>query len=308
MGLLVSAGGLAQTPSPQKTPRAPDATLPVTLSCSFWRGVPAIEGRIQGEAGEEFFAIATGFNGFTLHPDAVAKHNLTLKTEKTRVTLLDNRVEAETVALKSLFFGAAHLDNLTANVLDANQLLSHNLKSNQQAPSGWIGTPLLSQFQVTLDAASRTVTLEDPKSPLPKSPETFILPFTLKEGRILLKVEIEGAKPFQAVLDTGTVGILIPTSVGATLRTTGQKLIPIKNAAGKKGQVIQNRVPRLQVGDVELRGVGVLYVSPDAPPEFDRNMAVLGMNFLRYFKVTLNYSKMRLALTPVSAIELPKEP
>ncbi len=309
--LLWEARGVAQEPKPQKA--APvvvpsTSTLPVTLPCSFWRGIPAIEAHIQGEQGEEFFVLATGFNGFAIHPDAVVKHHLITKPEKTRVALLDRSIEAETTTLKSLHFGATHLDNVTANITDVNRLISHNITPNQQAPTGWIGTPILSKYQVTVDSANRTVTLEDPKSPLPKSSETYILPFTLKEGRILLKVEVEGAKPFTAVLDTGTVGILIPTSVGATLRTTDQKLISIRAASGKRGQVIQNRVPKLQVGEVELRSVGVIYISPDAPPEFDRNMAVLGMNFLRYFKVTINYAKMRLALTPITAAEQPKEP
>lgn len=297
------------TPNKTETPPAPSTTpLPTTIPFSFWRGVPAVEAHLQGEAGEEFFVLSTGFNGFTIHPEVLTKHHLTPQAEKTRVVLLDHSLEANTTLLKSLNIGTAHLDSVTANVVDVNTQISHKLATKQQAPSGWMGTPVLSKFQVTLDSSNRTVTLEDPKSPLPKTPETYILPFTLKEGRILLKVEVEGAKPFQAILDTGTVGTLIPTTVGSTLRTTGQKLLPIRNATGKLGQVIQNRAPKLRVGEIEMQSVGVLYISPDSPPEFDRNIAILGMNFLRYFKVTINYTKLRLALTPITATPIPQEP
>jgi hypothetical protein len=112
---------------------------------------------------------------------------------------------------------------------------------------------------------------------------------------------VEGAKPFLAMLDTGTPGILIPTSVGATLRTTGQKRVNVRHADGKIGQAIQAGIPKLRVGDAELRGVGALFIAPESPPEFNRNMAVLGMGFLRYFRVTLSYAKKRIALTPLAA-------
>jgi predicted aspartyl protease len=239
-------------------------------------------------------------NGILLSPKSAERHKLTLSTDKSQCTLFDRRIEGNSVALKSIQIGGTRLENLTATVADPNQI-SHTGVNIEQAPVGWLGTPLLSQFQVTFRFAIHSVTFEDAKAPLPKTAETTLIPFTLKEGRIMIKAEIEGAKPFSAILDTGTPGVLIPASVGATLRTTGQKLLSIRHASGTKGQAIQNRAPVLRVGDTELRGIGVVYISPDSPAEFDRNFAVLGMSFLRYFKVTINYAKQRIALTPVTA-------
>ena len=57
-------------------------------------------------------------------------------------------------------------------------------------------------------------------------------------------------------------------------------------------------VSKLAVGKMERADVRAVYLAADAPTEFDKNFAVLGMDFLQYYKVTFNFAKGKLFLTP----------
>ncbi len=307
--LLLLTLGTARLCTAQKLPEptlAKGSSLPTTLTTTLWKGLPVVEVRLQGTRQTEFFVLSTGMGVGAIHPETAQKHQLPQTTEQVPLNLLSSTLQAPAVSTKSLFLNGAWVEGVTLGVFDVASELSSRATSTQEAPTGWIGNSILSLFQVTFDGANQQVTLESPKTPLPKSADAIQIPFTYKGGRIWVKVTVEGAKPFDAVLDTGTVGTLIPVEVGKQLSTLGQKTLTIQTK-GKRGAVIQTPLPNLKVGNAELRKVTAVFLSPDSPTEYDPKFAVLGRNFLRYFRTTISYTRQKIVLVPLSAAEVGAE-
>lgn len=276
------------------------APLPITLTAVNWRGVFAIEGRFEGARQSEVFVLSTGMKEGAVHPQLARNRLLPLDGKTVSLFVMSRRMEAPGVAVKRLSFNGLNVSDLSLGSLDVAGELSNRAGSLQDSPGGWLGNSFLSLFQVTLDYTNQQITLEDPKAPLPKSPEALQLPFTFKDGRIWVKVAVAGAKPFQAVLDTGVVGTVIPMEAGKQLSATGQKTISVKTKT-RRGAVIQTPIPSIRVGDAELHKVTGVFVSPDSPADMDATYAVLGMNFLRYFKTTISYARQKIVLIPATA-------
>ena len=59
---------------------------------------------------------------------------------------------------------------------------------------------------------------------------------------------------------------------------------------------------RIKDGKAELKNLMVAYYGAAAPSSADKNMAVIGLDFLRRFRVTISYAKSQMALfAPQSA-------
>ncbi len=276
------------------------AVLPITLTAVGWKGILAIEAKVEGGKQGEYFVVSTGMKEGALNPQTAQKYRLEQAGKTLSVFVMGRALQAPALPVKLLTLSGLKVAGLSLGALDVAGELSNRPVSVQQAPVGWLGNSFLSLFQVTMDYTNQQITLEDPKKPFPKSPEAIQIPFTFKDGRIWVKVTVAGAKPFQAVLDTSVVGTIIPMEAGKQLSTLGQKTLSVR-MKGKRGAVIQTPIPSLRVGDAELRKVTAVFVSPDSPGDMDATYAVLGMNFLRYFKTTINYAKQKIVLIPVTA-------
>ncbi|MCX6378028.1 MAG: retroviral-like aspartic protease family protein [Armatimonadetes bacterium] len=275
------------------------STLPTTLTATGWKGLLAVEVKINGAKQSEFFVMSTGMREGAIHPQIAQKYRIEQLGTVLSLFVMGRKQDAPVLPVKSFALNGVKVADISLGALDMAGQLSNRSASIQQAPVGWLGNSFLSLFQVTLDYANQQIYLEDPKAPFPKSPEAIQIPFTFKDGRIWVKVNIAGAKPFQAVLDTGTVGTLIPMEVGKQLSTLGQKTISVKTKT-QRGAVIQTPIPSLRVGEVELHKVTGVFVSPDNPADMDTTFATLGVNFLRYFRTTINYAKQKIVLIPVT--------
>lgn len=310
--LAAMPGSVGQTPSSdtraalQASPVkvAPEAVLPVSLPMQTWNRLPVVDVGVNTSLIERF-VVDTGLNANVVRTDAVTRLQLSALPSKVRVSVLDTSCESPEAQIKTLKLRGLQLQEVPVATADVPALLS--LQPHPDAPTGWLGGPFLSAFQITFDFAAHSLTLDKPQTTLHKAREAVTVPLVIKEGRPFVKVSIPGAKPFLALVDTGSPGTLIPTEIAEKLKIKPLKIEPFKRPDGKEGKAALIVVPKLNVGKAEWKGGQVASLTADSPKEFDHTLATLGLNFLTRYKVTLNYARQQMTLTPPGAPET-KEP
>jgi hypothetical protein len=111
------------------------------------------------------------------------------------------------------------------------------------------------------------------------------------------------------MVDTGTMGTLIPAEIAVKLKSKkpekGAAKVGIDIAAGRMGRMV---VPKIAVGKAELKNLLVAYYGAAAPDGVDKTMAVIGLDFLRRFRVTFNFAKSQIELFAPQAAEAAPAP
>lgn len=121
----------------------------------------------------------------------------------------------------------------------------------------------------------------------------------------LIKVKLNGTLVVMMV-DTGTPGLLVDLMTVSQEKVSmigGQRLTPwtgthvaVKNAMVQKLEIGGIRFSNVPAGVVSLRKLS-LGVNPEAQPV----MGVIGMDVLRHFAVTFDYSRRRFELAPLAS-------
>ena len=299
LGVLASAQQVALQSSPVALPK--NAILPVAVVFRYWQGLPVVEGTVNSKWSTAF-VLHTGLNACALSPIATTRSSIPPTPKQAKFNVLDITTVAPEIQVATLEFLQLKLENVPMVKTDVFQLLSHSPRPD--APPGCLGTPFLSAFQVTLDFGPKQILLlNSPKTPLPDDPETVVVPITVREGRLYTKVSIPGSKPFTALVDTGTLGTLIPREVAQKLKLKPTQIFTMRNRSGKEAKAALLTLPKISVGKATLQEVQAIALTPEAPPEFDPAFAVLGMDFLRHYKVTISYAKQKMALSPYTQSE-----
>ena len=288
----------AQTPSttpfqvsPVTLPANP--VLPLSLNVRAWGGMPTVMISINGSS--ERFGISTGLNANTVSPATITRLQIPEGKTKVRVDILDRKADVFETALKSMQVGLLKLENVPVAQVDVVSLLSH--APHPDAPIGWLGTPFLAAFQVTLDLSHNVCSLERPQSKMPAG--AMVVPMTVRDGRIFVSVTLPKSKPFAAMLDTGAVLTLIPATVGEKLKLPPLEVVKLGGAGGNAVQATLIQAPSVVVGKAECKGLRVAYLSAEAAPGFGRETAVLGLDFLSRFKIVLNFASKKVAFVPL---------
>lgn len=271
------------------------ALLPTSFPYTLWYGIPVVQATVNGTHAERF-AISTGLNANAVMPEMYARWQLQATTRQFRVHVLDATTTATGAQIQSLRLGNITFSDVGVVLTDVFALLSP--RPHPDAPAGWLGTPFLSAFQVTFDFANQTVVLSPPKAPLPAEPGTITVPFANRNGQIWVKAAVPGGGRFDALIDTGTVTTLIPTAIAERLKQTPLQTFPITRGRGQETRACLIVAPRIRVGRVEATDIRAVFIAADAPPGFDRTLGVLGMDFLRRFRVTISFERGRIAFTP----------
>jgi len=273
----------------------PNPALPLTLNLGVWLGRPTVYIAVNGRA--ERLGLSTGLNANTISPTLTGLQIPNGKT-KVRVDILDRELEAPETTLDSLQFGLVKLEKVPVAQVEVVSQVSHN--PHPDAPVGWLGTPFLSAFQVTLDITHKICTLEKSvEKPTAKMPAgSIVVPMTLRDGRIYVMMTLPKSKPFPAILDTGTVGTLIPASVGEKLKLPPLETVKLGVVGGKEVVATLIQAPSVAVGKAECKSLRVAYLSADASPGFGRETAVLGLDFLSRYKVVFNFAAKKVTFIP----------
>jgi hypothetical protein len=280
----------------------PNALLPVALNLRAWLGLPTTAVNVNGSI--EQLGISTGLNANTLSPATVTRLQIPEGKTRVRVNILDREADALETVLKTVQFGLLKLENMPVAQVDVVSLLSR--APHPDAPTGWLGLPFLSAFTVTLDMSRRTCVLDKPQGKMPSG--AIVVPMILREGRLFVSMTLPKSKPFPALLDTSAVLTLIPASVGEKLKLPSVEVVKLGGTAGKEVKATLIQAPTVAVGKAECKAMRVAYLSAEASPGFDRDTAVLGLDFLSRYRVVLNFTAKKVAFLPLVTEESATKP
>lgn len=117
---------------------------------------------------------------------------------------------------------------------------------------------------------------------------------------IVVPVRINGTGPYQFVVDTGATFTCVDQTLATTLeleRPVG--MVGYGATLGGSGTMGLHRVDTINVGDVSASHMTVCSVDLRHMKEIDlKAEGLLGLNFLKAFTVTFDFSRMVMSLTP----------
>lgn len=200
---------------------------------------------------------ATGLNACTLNPDLVATYKLTPLSSKIDVATFNGIRSVPEAAIKNIRLSSISIAALRVGILDASELYTG--QSDPNSPALWLGTPFLAAFQVTIDYEAHTITLDRPETILPKDKTAVVLPLEIREGRLYTRVTIPDVGKFTALIDTGTMGTLIPTAIATKLKIVPTKTLTVKRFDGRAVKASIIILPKIQIGRIEQDRVPALY-------------------------------------------------
>jgi hypothetical protein len=303
-----------QSPATGLQPQPPDsqlpiplpknALLPINLSFQVWNGLMVVD-TIVNKVNVRRFVIDPGLDACTLTPNAAENLTLASTPQLARVAIYDRSIMAQQAQIAQLQFNTLKVDNVPVGLIDVFALLSPAVARRLDAPVGWLGAPFLSAFQVTIDYEKHYIVLNRPDAPPLKEAGAIAIPIELREGRVLLKVSLPGARPFSALFSASAPVTVIPTLAAQQAHLKAIEMVPFMQPGGKPGKLGRVVLPKLSIGKLSVEGMNAVFVAPDAPSELDHSMAVLGPDLLRHYKVTINYAKRMMILTPPPTVKKP---
>ena len=297
LGLLPIAGTGQVAPAAfQKGPIAylAGVKLPQTLPCFTWRGLPLLDGSINNKPMR--CVVDTGLNALTVSPTVRGALNLPASKRIYHVSVMENTLDAPGVTVKAMSLGAIVFSNADAPVVNVAGLLS--AQTPPDTPQCWLGTPLLSAFQITIDMEHSTVTFDSPKAALPAPDDAITLPLLLRNGRIFTRLTIPGGRPFLMLIDTGSPATILPLTAFDKLKIKPFKTQVVVLANRRKARAAQIVLPALSLGGATLKNLPVVSIASENPKDFDPDFGLIGMDILSRYRIVINYARLKMVLIP----------
>ncbi len=184
-------------------------------------------------------------------------------------------------------------------------------KGDAERADGFIGLSILSHFLTELDYHAEVMRLDrsnDKTSQVAFSPDAAVIPFrTTQNGLISIETELDNNHRINAILDSGASSTVI--SVAAVDRLNLRESIikgqtvSVVGAAGISDNVPLLLIRHCRVAAMQQENLRALVLSFDAINEtagFEQS-GILGGDFLRNFRVTIDFINTRLIFDPTTA-------
>lgn len=145
------------------------------------------------------------------------------------------------------------------------------------------------------------------RAPLPPQaitatpPEGIVIPTDFAKGRHLIEAVLTGpngrAITVPLILDTGATSIVLPSSMKARLGFNHNNLSTVKShTAGGTVKSFKGRLASAAVGQGRVDELAIVFIDDS---DFGRSdEGLLGMSFLRHFRLTVLTSPPRIILVP----------
>jgi hypothetical protein len=245
---------------------------------------------LLGEGLIENAVINTGLPICLVTPDFAVKR--TMKASGTRdVAIMDRNVPALNIPVQSIRINRMLVTGAASGILDLYKQLSSSPPAD--APQVWIGNSVLAALSVTIDPQLQQIMLRPPGAPLPVG--AIIVPFELKQGRIWVDVKVNGKKNFPAIVDTGSVGTLLPASVAKALSLAPAATLPITHPDGKEGKACAVELTDIALAGLKVPDVQAVYVEPGVKDGFDPDLGIIGNDVLLRYRVTIDCVQKKIA-------------
>jgi predicted aspartyl protease len=184
----------------------------------------------------------------------------------------------------------------------------------EERADGFIGLSILSHYITELDYKESKLRLdrrEGKTLPVAASGVT-VVPFrTTQNGLISVETELDNKNTINAILDSGASSTVISAAAVERLKLhdqiiKGQKASVI-GAAGVTENVDLLFIKNCRVADLEQGNLRALVLDFDAINEtsgFEQS-GILGGDFLRHFRLTIDFNRAQLALQRHSPVPVP---
>ncbi|HEV2842545.1 MAG TPA: retropepsin-like aspartic protease, partial [Chthoniobacterales bacterium] len=208
-------------------------------------------------------------------------------------------VSVSLAKVASLAVGSAKLEDMDVGLVD----LSHIGKTIGARIDGDLGYNFLKHFRITLDYRNNEMRLDDPRRFELAGPSLAVTEVAMRlaspaKPLILVDVYANGRGPFQFAIDTGTSTTAITPELAKQLGVASSPIGPA-TTGGAQVDVTAGVLPSFQVGGARIDHLAVIVadffamLSKAAGAQLD---GIVGYNFLRHYKVALDYPNETLSL------------
>ena len=208
-------------------------------------------------------------------------------------------VSVSLAKVSSLAVASAKLTNVDVGLVD----LSHIGKTIGAKIDGDLGYNFLKHFRITIDYRKSKIRFEDPKRSEMIGQSTAVTEVALRLAHpakplILVDVYANGSGPFQFAVDTGTSTTAITPGMAKQLGVANSPIGPA-TTGGAPVDVTAGVLSSFQVGGARIDNFAVVVadffamLSNAIGTKLD---GIVGYNFLRNYKVVLDYPNETLSL------------
>jgi len=181
-------------------------------------------------------------------------------------------------------------------------------RADGEKADGFIGLSVLSHFLIELDYKASTMRLdrsENSSAPIMAAPGVTLVPFrTTQNGLISVETEFDGNPFVNAILDSGASSTVISAAAVERLNMTDQiirgQTTSVIGAAGVTENVRMLFIRNCRVADQlqsNLRALVLDFGAINETSGFEQS-GILGGDFLRHFRLTIDFNRALLALQP----------
>ena len=208
-------------------------------------------------------------------------------------------VSVSLAKVNSLGVASAKLDDVDVGLVD----LSHIGKAVGAKIDGDLGYNFLKHFRITLDYRKNEIRFDDPKRLELVGRATAVTEVAMRLANpakplILVDVYANGRGPFQFAIDTGTSTTAITPDLAKQLGVASSPIGPV-TTGGAHVDVTAGTLQSFQVGGARIDNLAVIVadffamLSKAIGAKLD---GIVGYNFLRNYKVALDYPNEMLSL------------
>lgn len=208
-------------------------------------------------------------------------------------------VSVSLAKLDSLAVGSVKLDNVDVGIVDLSQIA----KTVGSKIDGDLGYNFLKHFRITIDYRKNEIRFADPRRLESVGRSKAVTEIALRLAHpakplILVDVYANGSGPFQFAVDTGTSTTAITPELAKQLKVANSPIGPVTTGSAPV-EVTAGSVSSFQVGGAKVDNMSVIVadffamLSNAIGTKLD---GIVGYNFLRNYKVALDYPNETLSL------------
>lgn len=202
--------------------------------------------------------------------------------------------------VESLAIGSAYREELSVGITDELERIASALGTKI---AGVIGYDFLKNFRVTIDYTGQQLRLEQ-GTLSPSSGVAVEFQMAPRKPLLIVPAEVNGHGPFQFVLDTGASASAISPELAARLEITSAPGQTEGLGAGGSVSLSLAKLESLRVGQAPSHGLTVIVpemLAPLGEAVGTRLDGIAGYDYLRNFRLTIDYPQGRLILEPLGS-------
>ena len=252
--------------------------------------------RVNGHGPFEFI-LDTGAGTSLLSAELAKKLNIKIISTKEGQSA-GGKISVSLAKVDSLALGEAKLDDVDVGIVD----LSHIAKAIGTKIDGDVGYNFLKHFRIAIDYHDCEIRFDEPRriERLGRSAKAEV-PMrlaSLAKPLLLVQVHANGDGPFQFAIDTGTSTTAIAPELAQELGLEGSTVGPL-TTGGAQVNVTAGTLESFQVGRARIDDLVVVvadFFSMLSQAVGVRLDGIVGYNFLRNFRVVIDYPGEKLRL------------